>query len=188
MISLICTWTKDWANNRNVDDLRRHRAHYIASAMQRTDDEPLYEHNEGVVSWHMCQSLNINDDINVVYLYLCKPCIYNSLLLYLNSVSLWSDVQWITYGIQRPGTVPGRHIPDVSGSAISPSLAMWLPLSHQPQLPWSNTNSKCPCTVSKLWQLLWYVNSFKLSVCGCLPSYHGLIAFPFMIDKILYFF
>ena len=28
MFSLICPWTKSWANNRGADDLRRHRAHY----------------------------------------------------------------------------------------------------------------------------------------------------------------
>ena len=28
MLSLICAWTMDWTNNRDVGDLRRHRAHY----------------------------------------------------------------------------------------------------------------------------------------------------------------
>ena len=27
MFSLICAWTNGWVNNRNADDLRRHRAH-----------------------------------------------------------------------------------------------------------------------------------------------------------------
>ena len=29
MFSLICVWTKGWANNRDVGDLRRHRTHWI---------------------------------------------------------------------------------------------------------------------------------------------------------------
>ena len=28
MFSLICAWTRGWVNNRDADDLRRHRAHY----------------------------------------------------------------------------------------------------------------------------------------------------------------
>ena len=28
MFSLICAWTNAWANNRDADDLRHHRAHY----------------------------------------------------------------------------------------------------------------------------------------------------------------
>ena len=34
MFSLICTWTKDWANNRGADDLRRRRAHYDVTVMK----------------------------------------------------------------------------------------------------------------------------------------------------------
>ena len=33
MFSLICAWTNSWANNRDVDDLRRHRAHYDVTVM-----------------------------------------------------------------------------------------------------------------------------------------------------------
>ena len=33
MFSLICSWTKDWANNREAGDLRRHRAHYDVIVM-----------------------------------------------------------------------------------------------------------------------------------------------------------
>ena len=29
IFSLICTWTNDWANNRDVGDLRRHHPHYV---------------------------------------------------------------------------------------------------------------------------------------------------------------
>ena len=36
MISLISAWTKGWANNRNVGDLRRHRAHYGVIIMNST--------------------------------------------------------------------------------------------------------------------------------------------------------
>ena len=34
MISLKCTWTNNWANNRDPDDLRRHRAHYDVPVMR----------------------------------------------------------------------------------------------------------------------------------------------------------
>ena len=33
MFSLICGWTNGWANNQNVDDLKRHRAHYCVAVM-----------------------------------------------------------------------------------------------------------------------------------------------------------
>ena len=33
MFSLICTWINGWANNREVGDLRRHRAHYDVIVM-----------------------------------------------------------------------------------------------------------------------------------------------------------
>ena len=33
MFSLICAWTKGWVNTRDVDDLRRHRAHYDFTVM-----------------------------------------------------------------------------------------------------------------------------------------------------------
>ena len=33
MFSLICTWTNSWANNGDVGDLKRHRAHYDVIVM-----------------------------------------------------------------------------------------------------------------------------------------------------------
>ena len=33
MFSLICAWTNGWVNNRDADDLRRHRAHYDIAVM-----------------------------------------------------------------------------------------------------------------------------------------------------------
>ena len=38
MFSFICTWTNGWANNRNADDLRCHRAHYYAIVMSPGED------------------------------------------------------------------------------------------------------------------------------------------------------
>ena len=35
MFSLICVWTKGWANNRGAGDLRRHRAHYNVTVMHK---------------------------------------------------------------------------------------------------------------------------------------------------------
>ena len=34
MFSLICSWTNGWANNRDIGDSRRHRAHYDVTGMQ----------------------------------------------------------------------------------------------------------------------------------------------------------
>ena len=33
MFSLICAWINGWVNNREADDLRRHRAHYDVTVM-----------------------------------------------------------------------------------------------------------------------------------------------------------
>ena len=33
MVSLICAWITSWVNNREVDDLRRHRGHYDVTLM-----------------------------------------------------------------------------------------------------------------------------------------------------------
>ena len=33
MFSLICVWIKDWVNNREAGDLRRHRGHYDVNVM-----------------------------------------------------------------------------------------------------------------------------------------------------------
>ena len=32
-LSLICAWSNGWANNRDTGDLKRHRAHYVATVM-----------------------------------------------------------------------------------------------------------------------------------------------------------
>ena len=37
MFSLICGWINGWVNNREVGDLRRHRAHYDVTVMDRQD-------------------------------------------------------------------------------------------------------------------------------------------------------
>ena len=37
MFSLICAWIKDWVNNREAGDLRRHRGHYDVIVMVVTD-------------------------------------------------------------------------------------------------------------------------------------------------------
>ena len=36
MFSLICAWTSGWANNRDPDDLTRHRAHYEVTVRKYT--------------------------------------------------------------------------------------------------------------------------------------------------------
>ena len=66
MFSLICAWTNGWVNNRDIDDLRRHRAHYDVAVMtwrrhdvekywpQRTHDAiitSLLRHNDVALSF-----------------------------------------------------------------------------------------------------------------------------------------
>ena len=36
MFSLICVWINGWVNNREAGDLRRYRAHYDVTVMERT--------------------------------------------------------------------------------------------------------------------------------------------------------
>ena len=36
MFSLISVWTNSWANNRDIGDLKRHRAHYDVTVMLKT--------------------------------------------------------------------------------------------------------------------------------------------------------
>ena len=45
MFSLICAWINDWVNNREVGDLRRHRAHYDLIVM-----------NMSIISGKLCPS------------------------------------------------------------------------------------------------------------------------------------
>ena len=33
IFSLLCTWTNDWANNRDAADLKHHRSHYVVTVM-----------------------------------------------------------------------------------------------------------------------------------------------------------
>ena len=40
MFSLICAWTKGWANHRDAGDLRRHRAHYDVNVIDPICSEP----------------------------------------------------------------------------------------------------------------------------------------------------
>ena len=38
MFSLICVWINSWVNNREVDDLRRYRAHYDVIVMKKKNN------------------------------------------------------------------------------------------------------------------------------------------------------
>ena len=49
MFSLIGAWTNGWVNNRDVGDLRRHRAHYDVTVMELTKELYMYHH-------HPCKS------------------------------------------------------------------------------------------------------------------------------------
>ena len=42
VLSLICSWTNGWVNNRNAGDLMRHRADYDVTGLTRLDDEQLF--------------------------------------------------------------------------------------------------------------------------------------------------
>ena len=41
MFSLVCAWTNDGVNKRDVGDFRRHRAHYDVTVMDRAFDKSL---------------------------------------------------------------------------------------------------------------------------------------------------
>ena len=59
MFSLICAWTNDWVNNRDADDLKRHRAHYDVSVMDNvydfTDEFPIYNVTTVAFGWVLQQ-------------------------------------------------------------------------------------------------------------------------------------
>ena len=45
MFHLICTWINGWVNNREAGDLRRHRAHYDVTIMQRACMSYIVQHH-----------------------------------------------------------------------------------------------------------------------------------------------
>ena len=49
MFSLICAWTNSWANNKDVGDLRRHRAHYDVIVMFNQLPNPSSPKTYGIV-------------------------------------------------------------------------------------------------------------------------------------------
>ena len=62
MFSLICAWIKDWVNNREAGDLRRHRAHYDVIVMNSDKLESvLGEQSFGIMSqkveWQGCSKM-----------------------------------------------------------------------------------------------------------------------------------
>ena len=54
IFSLICSWINDWVNNREADDLRRHRAHYDVIIFDR-----MYYHNISHIRRTKSESLNL---------------------------------------------------------------------------------------------------------------------------------
>ena len=62
MFSLICAWTNDWVNNRNADDLRRHRSRYDVNVMN-TKRIPQTVHSITL----MCLCINLGTFTKQVY-------------------------------------------------------------------------------------------------------------------------
>ena len=63
IFSLICVWINGWVNNREADDLRRHRAHYDVIVMDIAN--LLFKQNCKPVSWkkkHIYFKSNILDN------------------------------------------------------------------------------------------------------------------------------
>ena len=56
MFSLICAWINGWVNNREADDLRRHRAHYDVTAMCIIFDQDISTVARTVLAAHSHQS------------------------------------------------------------------------------------------------------------------------------------
>ena len=53
--SLICTWTKGWANNRDASDLWCHCTHYDITAISVEDRATLYGFSQLGNNWHILQ-------------------------------------------------------------------------------------------------------------------------------------
>ena len=53
MVSLICAWTNDWANNRGAGDLRCHRAHYWN---RRPANGPIWTNNVQFTDAYKCHA------------------------------------------------------------------------------------------------------------------------------------
>ena len=64
MFSLICAWTNAWANNRNADNLGRHRAHYDVTVMHIFDYRILNILRVYLVSPNVYDSLQKNTPLN----------------------------------------------------------------------------------------------------------------------------
>ena len=65
MFSLVCAWINDWVNNREADDLKRHRGHYDVNVMsvkfsqEPTQSSLVYESSEQHGWYAVCWTLDI---------------------------------------------------------------------------------------------------------------------------------
>ena len=56
MFSLIRAWTNGWANNRDAEDLRRHRAHYdVTVVMTKAKQKPDHEKHIYIYIYELTQ-------------------------------------------------------------------------------------------------------------------------------------
>ena len=86
MFSLICTWINGWVNNREVGDLRRHRAHYDVTVMQKHISQ---KHGMGLNECikHMCEDFKSNIKRKGICFYLWKLIQDRAQIISLNQMS-----------------------------------------------------------------------------------------------------
>ena len=65
--SLICAWTKDWANNQDAGDLRCHRTHYDVTVMQSCYNFSITMNKLCNRVWYTCPHHHAITKITVVY-------------------------------------------------------------------------------------------------------------------------
>ena len=94
MLSLICTWINGWVNNREVGDLRRHRAHFdvtvmmILSHQKRLWSKMFFKTNE-LISAPL--------DVRYRYTALPHPVAFAVVYVFYWKSSFWAD--WVIVGI-----------------------------------------------------------------------------------------
>ena len=62
IFSLIYAWTYGWTNNRDADDLRRHRAHYdgiVMISLSSDQDRFYFKHFIDWIDWFLLKKINI---------------------------------------------------------------------------------------------------------------------------------
>ena len=97
---LICTWTNGWANNRDSDDLKRHRTHYDVRAM------PLYFDTSVLIPhiYSPCESwvvieINLDMQSSEVFLNSLSPRDGICLVAWQHRTITWTNVDLYQRGL-----------------------------------------------------------------------------------------